>query len=390
MAKKRGSGEGTVFQRADGRWVGTISLGFSQRTGKRQRKTIYGTSQGEVLQKLEDLKQQRKHGAKTILAKDTVAGYLQRWLDDDVILNKAAKTHQEYEQTVRLYISPFIGQIRLTKLDGEQLVAWQGKLARQKFTANMRLRAIRVLRNALNKAVKLRILQFNPMAAVDKPKVLRKEVTPLEPDQCHRLVQACQEHRLGDLIILAAMTGLRKGELFALDWNAVNLQEGVLVVRRTLQELSGLTLKEPKTAAGKRVVSLGREAVEALRNRQRKALEEGFDPSEVPIVFPNTSAGYLRSSNFDRNVWYPIRKAAGIPDTFVFHDLRHTQASLMLAAGVDLKVIQKRLGHRDFATTANTYSHLLQGAQTEAVQKVDALLSRTGVIVAEKQCASEQ
>lgn len=390
MAKKRGTGEGTVFQRADGRWVGTISLGFSEKTGKRQRKTIYGTSQAEVLQKLEDLKQQRKHGAKTILGKDTVAGYLQRWLDDDVMLNKAAKTYQEYEQTVRLYVLPFIGQIRLTKLDGEQLVAWQGKLARQKFTANMRLRSIRVLRNALNKAVKLRILPFNPIAAVDKPKVTRKEVTPLEPEQCHRLVLACQDHRLGDLIILAAMTGLRKGELFALDWNAVNLQEGVLVVRRTLQELSGLTLKEPKTAAGKRVVSLGREAVEALRSRQRKALAEGFEPSEVPIVFPNTSAGYLRSSNFDRNVWYPIREAAGIPDTFVFHDLRHTQASLMLAAGVDLKVIQKRLGHRDFATTANTYSHLLQGAQTEAVQKVDELLSRTGVDPVKKLCATDQ
>ncbi len=134
------------------------------------------------------------------------------------------------------------------------------------------------------------------------------------------------------------------------------------MVRRTLEELRGLKLKEPKSAAGKRVVSLGSEAISALRSRLKKAQAEGFEPDEVPIVFPNTRGGYLRSSNFDRSVWYPIRKAAGIADTFVFHDLRHTQASLMLAAGVDLKVIQKRLGHRDFATTANTYSHLLQGA----------------------------
>lgn len=100
------------------------------------------------------------------------------------------------------------------------------------------------------------------------------------------------------------------------------------------------------------------------------------DPSIVPIVFPNTRGGHLRGSNFDDRVWYPIREAAGIPTSFVFHDLRRTQASLMLAAGVDLKVIQKRLGHRDFATTADTYSHLLQGAQSEAVSKMDDLLNR--------------
>ena len=93
-------------------------------------------------------------------------------------------------------------------------------------------------------------------------------------------------------------------------------------------------------------------------------------------MFANERGGYFRGSNFDRRVWYPIRKAAGIPDTFVLHDLRHTQAILMLAAGVDLKVIQKRLGHRDFATTANTYLHLLQNAQNEAVEKLSAIMKK--------------
>ena len=122
------------------------------------------------------------------------------------------------------------------------------------------------------------------------------------------------------------------------------------------------------------MVSLGSEAIAALQRRLDKAKSEGMDPELVPIVFPDSRGGYLRGSNFDRYVWYPLRQAAGIPDTFVFHDLRHTQASLMLAAGVDLKIIQKRLGHRDFATTANIYSHLLQNAQSEAVDKVDQLL----------------
>jgi integrase len=95
--------------------------------------------------------------------------------------------------------------------------------------------------------------------------------------------------------------------------------------------MRGLTLKEPKSKAGKRVVSLGTEAIAALRSRLKKAQEEGFDAEQVPIVFPNNLGGYMRGSNFDRNVWYPIRKAAGLSDTFVFHDLRHTQASLTQA-----------------------------------------------------------
>jgi integrase len=94
-------------------------------------------------------------------------------------------------------------------------------------------------------------------------------------------------------------------------------------------------------------------------------------------VFPNVRGGHLRGSNFARYVWYPIREEVGISDTFVFHDLRHTQASLLLAAGVDLKLIQKRLGHADFATTANTYSHLLQNAQNEAVDKLSTMMGKT-------------
>jgi len=371
--KKRGTGEGTVFQRSDGRWVGRLSLGFDQ-NGRRVQKTVYGLTQAEVNEKIDDLKQQRKQNARGIVGKDTVAGYLQRWLSNDVAVNRAAKTLSTYEQTVRLYITPHIGSVKLSKLDGERLIAWQGTLARKKTTNHKRLFSIAVLRAALTKAIKLRLIPFNPCSVLDKPRAVSKEVIPLEPEQCHKLFSACKAHRLGDMIVLAALTGLRKGELFALDWNAVNLSEGVLVVRRTLQELNGLSLKEPKTKAGKRVVSLDSEAVAALRSRLKKAIEEGFEPDQVPIVFPNVRGGYMRNSNFDRNVWYPIRDGVGIPDTFVFHDLRHTQASLLLAAGVDLKVIQKRLGHRDFATTANTYSHLLQGAQDEAVAKMSEMM----------------
>ncbi len=168
-------------------------------------------------------------------------------------------------------------------------------------------------------------------------------------------------------------------ELFALEWSAVNLTEGMLSVRGTLEELgSSIKTKEPKTRAGRRAVVLGSQAIEALNDRRETAKSENLLPPHCKLVFPNLKGGPLRGSNFDRQVWYPIRDAAGIPDTVTFHDLRHTQASLLLSAGVDLKVIQPRLGHADFSTTANIYAHLMQGAQADAVAKLEGVLRPTG------------
>ncbi|HIE99634.1 MAG: site-specific integrase [Fuerstiella sp.] len=155
-------------------------------------------------------------------------------------------------------------------------------------------------------------------------------------------------------------------------------------LRKTLEELTKRTAKAlgtgtlnekaPKSKKSKRVVTLEPIAVEALRNRLKKAKAEGFDPAEVPICFPDTIAGRLRASNFNRMCWNPIRDKLDIRHV-KFHDLRHTQASLMLYAGVDLKIIQQRLGHASFATTADLYAHLMQDSQAKASDKLGALMS---------------
>jgi len=144
-------------------------------------------------------------------------------------------------------------------------------------------------------------------------------VCPLEPSQCEDLFAICQRHRLGDIVTVAAMTGLRKGELLALEWSAVNLVEGVLVVRQAVEEVAGsFDIKDTKSASSRRVVTLGGLAVAALKSRQQKAEAEGFTPAEVPLVFPNTLGPLHRTSNFDRRVWHPLRADAGIPATSTF------------------------------------------------------------------------
>jgi len=375
--KKRATGEGNIYQREDGRWVGRLSLGKDS-GGNRQRKVVYGKTQAEVLSKLDSMREQRNASPKSLLGKDTLGAYLKRWLENDVEINAAENTFVEYEMTVRIYINPYLSAEKLTALDAETLVTWQARMSRDGHSANTRLRGVRVLRNALNKAVKLQLIRSNPMMAVDKPKVSRQQRVPLEREECFRLFDACSAHRVGDIFTVAAMTGLRKRELLGLEWSAVNLREGVLSVRRTLQEVrnKGLSVKEPKTAHGRRAVSLGAQAIQALESRLKKAQDEGFEPEAVPLVFPSTNGNFFWGSNFDRNVWHPIREAAGIPESFTFHDLRHTQASLLLYSGADMKVIQARLGHAKYETTANLYAHLMQGAQAEASSKLDAMMER--------------
>lgn len=381
MANKRAAGEGTYGKRADGRWEGRISLGLDSK-GAQVRKSRYGKTQKEVREKCEALRKEYESGLTTDKI-GTVAEYLVQWIANDIRaggLND--KTAHAYEDVCLRYINPYIGRVALRKLTSAVCRQWQGQLVREGYSNSKRKKSLMVLGIALTTAVRHDVIIRNPLVGVPVPKVTKREITPLEPEQCERLFAKSEPHRLGDVIILATMTGLRKGEIFALQWGDVNLRERVLTVRKNLEDFCGrLRVKKPKTVAGRRAVVLDTIASEAIERRMKKADDEGFDISSQGIMFCNQRGGYLRSPNFDRNVWYPIREAAGIPKTVRFHDLRHTQASLMLSAGIHPKIVQERLGHANIGMTLNTYSHLMAGIQSESVEKMSAMIPRKKVKV---------
>ena len=115
---------------------------------------------------------------------------------------------------------------------------------------------------------------------------------------------------------------------------------------------------------------------EALQNRLRKAIDEGMETEAIPIVFPNAVGKHQTRSGLSNYTWYLMRDAASIGQDDRFHDLRHSHASFMIAAGIHIKIIQERLGHATFKLTADTYSHLLQSAQADAVERVDELFQK--------------
>jgi integrase len=168
-------------------------------------------------------------------------------------------------------------------------------------------------------------------------------------------------------------TGLRLGELFALQWSDVDLEDGAVTVRHTLAELKGiLRLAEPKTAKRRRRVELPDMAVAALLTHRRRMLTEGH--AAVPWVFCNQHGGPLRRSHFHRQDFKPLLKRAGLPD-IRFHDLRHTSATLLLSAGVHPKIVQERLGHSQISMTMDTYSHVMKGMDKQAASKLNTILT---------------
>ena len=166
---------------------------------------------------------------------------------------------------------------------------------------------------------------------------------------------------------------MRQGELFALHWEDVDLDNAVLSVRRTLREIGKLLeLGEPKSKAGIRSIQLPQAAVNALRSHKDRMESEGH--GDAPLVFCDTRGGFLRKSNFRQYEFIPLLKSAGVP-VIRFHDLRHTHATLMLTKGVHPKIVQSRLGHSQISMTMDTYSHVLPSLDAEAAKQMDSILS---------------
>ncbi len=362
MAKKRGAGEGSIFQRGDGRWSATITVGHSS-AGKRLRKTVYGPTKRDVTEQLTRLQNQKLDGQLIAREKLTVADLCNRWLDHWT-QNLTETSRKRYRDIVERFIKPRIGNVGLSKLRPAHVRGLLDQLAAEGLGDRQRQYVFATIRRALNLAVRLELAARNVCEAVDSPKVTRRDIRPLTPHEADALLRHVAGTRWEAYFTLALSTGLRQGELFALVWDDIDLERGVLSVRHSVEEIDGrLIVKEPKSASGRRAVRLDPTDVHLLREHRRILADEGHGFGQ--LVFCDSQGGILRRSNVQRNVWNPIRVALGLQGVR-FHDLRHSSASVMLRAGIHPKIVQERLGHSTIKLTMDTYSHLLPDAQNEA------------------------
>ena len=369
--KRRGRGEGSIYQRSDGTWCATFSVGYSA-TGGRRRKTVFGDTKQEVQDKLTQDRAATLEGLFVEPNKLRVAAFLDRWLEDGAKPTVRATTYISYQGVVNNHIKSRIGGLMLSKLTPVHVQAMYADMDREGASPRLRQLTHAVLRRALKMAVKWGLVIRNVCDAVDPPRVAKREIATLSAEQVQVLLTAAKDERLFALFVLAIGTGMRMGEMFALHWKNVDLKRATLNVCQTLIELKGkLSLGEPKTAKSRRRIDLPLYAVAALKAHQKKMAGEGF--GEVPWVFCNTTGGPLRRSHFHAYVFHPLLEAASLPH-MRFHDLRHTSATLLLAAGVHPKIVQERLGHSQIAITLDIYSHVLPTMGLEAAGKLDDVL----------------
>jgi integrase len=386
--KRRGRGEGGVFEHPKGGWAATADLGYDEH-GKRRRKWVYGSTKAECLEKLRKLQTDVSLGKITDKERFTFGDYITLWLENTARVKVSPSTYARYEQHVRLHLKPQLGGIRLDKLTPFHVSQMYDRMERAGTSAAERMKTGKLLRQVLKAARRLQLVTTNAAEDILLPKPVKKEIQPLNADQSKRFLKAAEPDRLYALYVLAIDSGMRQGELFGLQWPDVDFAGGSVQVQRSLEEVMGhLRLKDTKTGSGRRRIELAPFTLDVLHEHRKRMLAEGHADGQA---FCDTDGGFLRKSNFQRRSFNRVLKRAEelargeatglgtdpalLPD-IRFHDLRHTCATLLLLADVNVKVVSERLGHRSIEITLNTYSHVLPTMQKGAAAKMQALLGR--------------
>jgi len=312
----------------------------------------------------------------------TVAEFLAAWLDAERARVRASSWRQR-EGHVRTYIIPAIGAIVLARLVPMDVERMTSGMVADGLSPRTAAAARITLRRALGDALRDGLVTRNVAALARPPWVATRDLVAgrdyLDLEDIRRLRTAAEGHRIGPLVTVAVLTGLRQGELLGLSWTDVRLDDPAsLTVRRSLARSydgDGWELAEPKTPRSRRVVNLPAAAVDALRRErawQDAAAEAAGSAWQEPrrdLVFSDELGRPLRGYNVNR-AHHALLTAAGLP-SIPFHGLRHSYATALLTSGVPLRVVADVLGHTTIVVTANTYAAFVPALRREAADAMD-------------------
>lgn len=369
---RRSNGEGTVYRRRDGRWVAAVTLD----TGRRS--CFYGATQRAVREKLRAARRAIEDGLSVASDRQKVGTFLTRWLAEVAQPTVRPSTYVRYRELLAGHIIPVVGHLPLATLSPLDLQGLYAQLG-QRLGPRTVGHCHRVLHKALADALRFGFVHRNVCDAARPPKVARAEMHVLDGDQARALLAAAVGDPLEALYVLALHTGLRSGELLALKWADVDLDAGRLSVNRTVRHMigQGAVEGEPKSARSRRNVLLTPLAIAALRrHRTRQAVQRlrATYWDDLDLIFTNAVGRHVQTNNLRLRSFLPLLDRAGLP-AIRFHDLRHSFATLLLLAGVHVKVVSEMLGHSNIGLTLDSYSHVLPSMQADAVAKMEALFT---------------
>ncbi|MEU3201766.1 site-specific integrase [Streptomyces sp. NPDC006996] len=402
-SRARSNGDGTIYQRKDGRWE---AAGYVLAPGNtRKRVRVYGATRRDAMTKLTEKIAASNRGLPIAAADSTVNAYLAYWLDGVAVHHLRENTHTRYAAAIRLHLNPGLGVKKLARLTTRDVRTFLNGLrtacqccAQERDSVRRSCCAIgqccgkrlspltvtyvhAVLKSALEHAVREDELPRNVARNVKTTTPRPRRFQPLTAAEARQLLHAANGDRLHALYELALRTGLRKGELLGLHWEDLDLDGGTATIHRSLQRTrsQGLTVLNTKTLASERRIALPTECINSLKIHQERQQEErqaaGTSWTDNGLVFTTPKGRPLDPTNLTRRFRRLLHGAE--LRTIRFHDLRHSTATLLLDQGVDLVVIKELLGHAHIGVTAGVYAHVRLRLQRQAIDTLGSILSQT-------------
>jgi integrase len=369
---------GHVRRRGERSWELKFDAGSDPRTGRRiTRYASFRGTKRDAQVELAKLVAAAASGEQVDPSKLTLNEFFDRWERDWCAGNVSPKTAERYGELLRLHVRPTLGAMKVQKLRPVHLSGLYGSLQRDAKLAPRTIGHVhRAMHRALGHAAGWDIVTQNIAARVSPPRVGHQEVQILAPAQVKVILETARGRPIFPIATLALATGMRRGELLALRWQDVDLDQAKITVARSLEQTkAGLRFKEPKTAHGRRTISLPATAVTELRAHrlaqqvQRLALGAGKSPPDA-LVFADWN-GEPRLPNAITKEWERAARAGGMAFA-TLHSLRHTHASHLIANGLDILTISRRLGHGSPTITLSVYGHLFPQTDDRAAQIMEA------------------